>query len=80
VPRGSSFGGPSYWGRGPLSSGSGRSNYFSEDPAPPSRLICQLCGKIGHTAPRCYQCPDPTLAAPHPQAYYSSPSLPSEEN
>jgi hypothetical protein len=75
-----------YKGRGPSSSGRGRGNYFSQDPAAPSRPICQLCGKIGHTAPRCYQRPDPALVAPSPpaysnaQAYYSSPSLPPEEN
>jgi len=40
----------------------------------------------GHTAPRCYQRPDPALAGPpsapyHPaQAYYYSPNLPTEEN
>jgi len=75
-----------YRGKGPSSGGRGRGHYFSQDPAAPSRPICQLCGKIGHTAPRCYQRPDPALAAPSPpaysnaQAYYSSPSLPPEEN
>jgi hypothetical protein len=75
-----------YRGKGPSSNGRGRGNYFSQDPVAPSRPICQLCGKIGHTTPRCYQRPDPALAAPSPsaysnaQAYYSSPSLPPGEN
>jgi hypothetical protein len=75
-----------YRGRGSSSDGRGRGNYFSQDPATSSQPICQLCGKIGHTAPRCYQRPDPALAAqtpsayPNAQAYYSSPSLPLEEN
>jgi hypothetical protein len=75
-----------YRGRGPSSGGRGKGHYFSQDPAAPFRPICQLCSKIGHTAPRCYQRPDPALAAPSPpansnaQAYYSSPSLSPEEN
>jgi hypothetical protein len=75
-----------YRGRGPSPGGRGRGHYFAQDPTAPSRPIYQLCGKIGHTAPRCYQCPDLALAAPSPpaysnaQAYYSSPSLPPEEN
>jgi len=73
--RGRSF----YCGRGPSSGG--RNTYFHQDQtAAPSRPICQLCGKFGHTAPCCYQRLDPTLVASPPQAYYSSPSLPSEEN
>jgi hypothetical protein len=65
--RGSSFGGrSSYRGKGPPSNGHGRGFYFPQDPASPSRPICQLCGKVGHTAPRCYQRPDPTLVAPNP--------------
>jgi hypothetical protein len=79
--RGSSFGGRnSYGGRGSPSNGHGYGSYFSQDLASPSRPICQLCEKIGHIAPRCYQRPNPTLAAPNPQAYFSSPSLPSKEN
>jgi len=75
-----------YRGRGSFSTGHGCGNYFQLDLAAPSRPICQLCGKIGHTAPRCYQCPDPTLVAspfsPYQpaQAYYSSPTLPPKEN
>jgi len=75
-----------YRGRGSASSGRGRGTYFSSDSAQSSRPICQFCGKIGHTAPRCYQRPDPALvgplAAPYQsaQAYYSSPNLPPEEN
>jgi hypothetical protein len=70
-----------YRGRGAPSSGYGRGTYLKQDLAvAPYRPICQLYGKIGHTAPRCYQHPDSALATPNPQAYYSSPSLPSEEN
>jgi len=58
-----------YRGRGPSSGGRGKGHYFSQDPAAPFRPICQLCSKIGHTAPRCYQRPDPALAAPSPPAY-----------
>jgi hypothetical protein len=75
-----------YRGRGSSSGGRGRGSYFSQDTTALSRPICQLCGKIGHTAPRCYQRPDPALAELSPpaysnaQAYYSSPSLPPEDN
>jgi hypothetical protein len=53
---------------------------------PKTLLLLLSQSAIGHTAPRCYERPDPALAAPSPpaysnaQAYYSSPSLPPEEN
>jgi hypothetical protein len=84
MPRGHGYCGcdcNNYRGKGAPSGGHGRGTFFQQDPAAvPSQPICQLCGKIGHTAPRCYQRPNPALAAPNPQSYYSSPSLPFEEN
>jgi len=77
---------PTNRGRGSASPGRGRGTYFPSDSSQSSHPICQLCGKIGHTAPRCYQGPDPALAglpsAPYQpaQAYYSSPHLPTEDN
>jgi hypothetical protein len=75
-----------YRGRGSASLGRGKGTYFPSDSAQSSRPICQLCGNIRHTAPRCYQRPDPALAGPLvapyqlAQTYYSSPNLPPEEN
>jgi len=43
-----------YRGRGFFSPGRGRGTSFQPDSGQSSRPICQLCGKIGHTAPRCY--------------------------
>jgi hypothetical protein len=67
-----------YQGWGSAYPGRGRGTYFPSDSAQSSRPICQLCGKIEHTAPRCYQHPDPALVGPPSapyqlaQAYYSS--------
>jgi hypothetical protein len=47
-----------YRGQGSFSLGSGKGTYFQLDSAKSSRPICQLCGKIEHIAPRCYQRPD----------------------
>jgi hypothetical protein len=75
-----------YYDRGFFSPGRGRGASSYPNSGQSSRPICQLCGKIGHTAPRCYQCLDPALARPPSaqyqpaQAYYSSPTLPLEEN
>jgi hypothetical protein len=83
MPRGCGYRGRGspFSGRDSPSSNHGHGLYFSQDPASPSRPICQLCRKIGHTAPRCYKRPDPALvAAPNSQAFYSSTPLPSKEN
>jgi hypothetical protein len=75
-----------YRGRASASPGRGRGIYFPSHSSQSSRPICQLCGKIGHTAPRCYQRPDPALAGPPSApyqpapAYYSYPHLPTEDN
>jgi hypothetical protein len=36
------------------SSNHGRSSYFSQDATSPTRPSCQICGKPGHSALRCY--------------------------
>jgi len=75
-----------YYGRRLFSSGRGKGTSFHPNSGQSSRPICQLYGKIGHTAPRCYQRPDPTFVGPpsaqyqSAQACYSSPTLPPEEN
>jgi len=56
-------------GQGYFSPGRGRGSTSYSDSGQSSRPVYQLCGKIGHTAPRCYQRPDPALAGP-PSAQY----------
>jgi len=54
--RGSSFGGRGYFsGRGASYSYRGRGSYFNNEASPSTRLVCQFCGRIGHTTARCYQ-------------------------
>lgn len=61
----------------------GRGSYFSQDAASSSRPTCQICGKLGHTALRCYQRQESSSFSdspqPSPQAYYSSSVLPAED-
>jgi hypothetical protein len=82
-PRGKGYRGrggrPFNRGRGYFPNNRGRDSYFSPDAATGSRPTCQICGKIGHTAFRCYHrqesIPD-QQPPPSPQAYYSTPALP----
>jgi hypothetical protein len=80
----SSYSGRHYYhGLGSSSINRGRGSYFSNDTASSSRPTCQICGKLGHTALRCYQRQDSTspYESQHsPQAYYSSSALPIEDN
>jgi len=81
-PRGRGYRGrggrPFNRGRGYFPNNRGRGSYFSPDAATDSRPTCQICGKIGHTAFRCYHrqesIPDqqPPLS---PQASYSTPRM-----
>jgi hypothetical protein len=70
-------------GRGSFNNNRGRGSYFSQDAASSSRPTCQICGKLGHTALRCYQRQESSSFSdspqPSPQAYYSSPMLPAED-
>jgi hypothetical protein len=85
-PRGRGFcgrgGRPFNRGNGYFPNNRGRGSYFSPDGATGSRPTCQICGKIGHTAFRCYHqqesIPD-QQHPPSPQAYYSTPALPAED-
>jgi hypothetical protein len=80
----SSYGGQHYYrGHGSSSNNRGRGSYFSNDNASSSRPTCQICGKLGHTTIRCYQRQEstsPSESQHSPQAYYSSPALPTEDN
>lgn len=90
VPRGrgyrgrnSSYGGrSSYHGRGYSSQGLGRGSYFPPNAPSSSHLVCQICGKVGHTTVTCYQRHDPpsTKSLSSPQAFYSSPNISIDEN
>jgi hypothetical protein len=42
-------------GRGLFNNNRGLGSYCSQDAASSSRPTCQICGKLGHTALRCYQ-------------------------
>lgn len=86
TPRGRGYRGhgghPFNRGRGYFPNNRGRGSYFSPDAATNSRPTCQMCGKLGHTAFRCYhrQDPIPDQQAPaSPQTYYSTPTLPAED-
>jgi hypothetical protein len=77
---------PNNWGRRSFNSNRGRGSYFLPDAAS-SRPFCQICGKPGHTAVRCYYRQEkPKASQQHesyqpsnPQGYYSSPVLPAED-
>ncbi|XP_062148673.1 syntaxin-related protein KNOLLE-like [Alnus glutinosa] len=60
-----------------------RGSYFSNDATSSSQPTCQICGKLDHTTLRCYQRQEstsPSESQHSPQAYYSSPALPNEDN
>jgi len=68
-------------GRGPSSGRRGRGQQFHGTSS--SRPICQICNKLGHYASTCYQRFDQssqTDSRSPLQAFYSSPSLPTDDS
>jgi len=70
-------------GRGHPSNGRGRGSSFNNTTSSQPRHTCQVCGKQGHTAIRCYRRFDQEFQgelSTNPQAFYSSPNLISDDN
>lgn len=69
-------------GRGQSFQGRGRDSFFPPNQPPTSSPICQLCDKLGHTSPRYYSRfyqNFQNYTSTTPQAFYSSPSLTTDE-
>jgi hypothetical protein len=70
-------------GRGHPSNGRGCGSSFNNPTSSQPRHTCQVCGKQGHTALRCYRRVDQEFQgelSTTPQAFYSSPNLISDDN
>jgi hypothetical protein len=58
-------------------------SYFNNNTSFQPRHTCQVCGKQGHTALRCYHRFDQGYqgeSSTNPQAFYSSPTLVTDDN